>query len=165
MEELNSKIRTMMGNREFPEELKNAIENVYREYEQFYDENIRVAVKLPSVEEFFQYEHKNAMQRIFNNYREECEQKGEDVIDFLRKEENAEEKPIQRVDEEIEEIITNRAENNYGRITRISDIVVDSLRSTRNQLFMTIAGYTIEENEKSQIDEEINKIKTKAIQK
>lgn len=149
LEELNRKIKIILEEKEMPKDIKEKIENVYKEYRMFYEEYLKNDMAIASnnvatrnVEEYFEANYEEAMKRIEGKYRERCSDKAE-VITIVLSTLEAQKKEIgndnvTRTERDILDKCVKNERENYMYANNITNIVIDSIENSRNQLFRTL---------------------------
>ena len=161
LQELNIKIENLLEERGLPEDLKLQIEKVYQEYLKFYEEEIKPVIPLQGAVDFFEEEHISALNQIKSNYKDECLKKAENLINTIS---SIQQQELTKEDAKtkIEDSVIDG--KNQGRVEKISNIVIDSIVNSRNELFRELSNYTISQEQYEEMDEKINSIKNYAIQ-
>ena len=149
LEEFEYKVKNVLSARELPEELKLLIDELYTEYVDFFRENVENVVnrdskRMPTVEEFFENDHKDTLEKIEEMYEEDCSEKVYEVIDEVRRIEENSENQLSKEEKEIriEDLFSDNSQN-YGKVNKISDIVLDSVVESGNNVFRTLENRNI----------------------
>ena len=170
---LNKKIKSIIEEKELPNNIKEKIENIYQEYKNIYDEYLKnegiidnQKNEFLNFEECFEENYLKTIATIQDKYKERCREKSEVLIIVLSTLES--QKSIYE-DEQMEEserdILSKCVKNdreNYIYINNIIDIVINSVKNIKKELFKTLELLKTTEQKIAYIDAKIKLIENSA---
>lgn len=165
---LKRKIESLLENREFPIDIKEKIENIYNEYRTFYEENLRKEILMNSntiisnnIENYFEENYNAAINSIQNKYKEKCRENAEVIGIIISTLDNRDEQVEKLEIDILGDYIKNDREN-YSEADDIIEIVIESIKDSKNQLFRTLDSLGTTEQKMEYIDTQIKLIENTA---
>jgi len=165
---LKRKIESLLESREFPTEIKEKIENIYQEYRNFYEEYLRKEILMNSntivcnnIENYFEGNYNAAINTIQNKYKERCRENAEVIGIIISTLDNRDEQVEKLEIDILGDYIKNDREN-YSEADDIIEIVIDSIKDSKNQLFRALDSLGTTEQKLEYIDSQIKLIENTA---
>lgn len=170
---LNKKIESIIEEKELPNNIKEKIENIYQEYRMIYDEYLKddniidnSEVEFRNLEEGFEKSHIEAITRIQGKYKERCREKIEVLTIVLSTLESQKNKFEDEQMEQSERDILNKCikndRENHMYTSSITDIVIDSLENSKNELFKILESLEVTEQKIAYIETKIKLLENSA---
>lgn len=170
---LNKKIRFIFEEKSLPENIKKAVEKVYQEYREFFEENIKPDmlingqdVAAMNFERYFEGEYEETLRNINSKYKDRCIEKAEVTNTVLftiesQKSENLDKQMEKEETSMIESCIKND-KSNYSYSDYIVNKVIESIESSKNQMFRVLEGLKTNNQKMQYIYERIKLIENTA---
>lgn len=170
---LNKKIRFILEEKSLPENIKKAVEKVYQEYREFFEENIKPdilaneqVVAVINIERYFEGKYEEALRNINDKYKDRCIEKAEVTNLVLstiesQKSENLD-KQIKKDETSMIESCIKNDKSNYLYNDYIINKVIASIESSKNQMFRVLEELKINNQRMQYIYEKIKLIENTA---